>query len=245
MIPSALSHSGPPASRMKKVRRLAFSGAAWATLVRISAAAVGDSPTPEVSQIRGRLIRSIVRPRQDYARSPCGQKASTPTRYLERLNKSPGGTSQLAFPPISRATASVGAPHTDHSTLLLRSTSPALSFHTPSARPPFACWNWPEPRSHSKLRVSPPPPLPDRSTFSSPANSTTRRNMKPFSTPYPWLINHLPPQFLMACLTACCGSGCVLFHVDSQIADYPRLTLPSLCTECCSSGTTRVSLADS
>ncbi|GAA5983612.1 hypothetical protein JCM10908_000352 [Rhodotorula pacifica] len=41
--------------------------------------------------------------------------------------------------------------------------------------------------------------------------------MKPFNQPFRFLINRLPPQILMACITACCGSGMLLFGYDQGV----------------------------
>ncbi|POY74681.1 hypothetical protein BMF94_2443 [Rhodotorula taiwanensis] len=41
--------------------------------------------------------------------------------------------------------------------------------------------------------------------------------MKPFSEPFGWAMNRLPPQLLMACITACCGSGMLLFGYDQGV----------------------------
>ncbi|GAA5995732.1 sugar porter family MFS transporter [Rhodotorula paludigena] len=41
--------------------------------------------------------------------------------------------------------------------------------------------------------------------------------MKPFSEPYTWVMNRLPPHLLMASITACCGSGMLLFGYDQGV----------------------------
>ncbi|GAA5965893.1 hypothetical protein JCM8115_000737 [Rhodotorula mucilaginosa] len=41
--------------------------------------------------------------------------------------------------------------------------------------------------------------------------------MKPFDQPYRFAMKRLPPQYLMACITACCGSGMLLFGYDQGV----------------------------
>ncbi|GAA5823363.1 hypothetical protein JCM11251_007581 [Rhodosporidiobolus azoricus] len=41
--------------------------------------------------------------------------------------------------------------------------------------------------------------------------------MKPFSEPYHSIMDRLPPQILMAMITACCGSGMLLFGYDQGV----------------------------
>ncbi|GAA6023971.1 hypothetical protein JCM10207_008647, partial [Rhodosporidiobolus poonsookiae] len=41
--------------------------------------------------------------------------------------------------------------------------------------------------------------------------------MKPFSEPFPVLMDRLSPQLLMAAITACCGSGMLLFGYDQGV----------------------------
>ncbi|GJN93416.1 hypothetical protein Rhopal_006471-T1 [Rhodotorula paludigena] len=51
--------------------------------------------------------------------------------------------------------------------------------------------------------------------------------MKPFSEPYTWVMNRLPPQLLMASITACCGSEGVLGGLltgDPFQRQFPMLT---------------------
>ncbi|GAA6037160.1 hypothetical protein JCM8097_008765 [Rhodosporidiobolus ruineniae] len=41
--------------------------------------------------------------------------------------------------------------------------------------------------------------------------------MKPFNEPYTWVMDRLPPHILMATITACCGSGMLLFGYDQGV----------------------------